>query len=236
MANKNYLLWDFDGTLAERDGGWSGALSRAAKLAGVRVSPAAVRPFLQTGFPWHAPENEHIGQNPDDWWLDMLPVFLRAYREAGVERGQAAALAQQVRQVYLDPVDWKLFADALPALMATRSAGWTNLLLSNHVPELPSLLKTLGLASHFQAIFNSAGTGWEKPNPHAFRSALAALPTRRGVVVVIGDSYIADVLGAQEAGLPAILVRKKHRSARWFAATLAGIEALALTAAQESTG
>lgn len=52
------LLWDFDGTLGERVGGWSGVLLAAVEriAPGLGLTPEQVRPHLQRGFPWHTPD------------------------------------------------------------------------------------------------------------------------------------------------------------------------------------
>jgi putative hydrolase of the HAD superfamily len=89
------------------------------------------------------------------------------------------------------------------------------------VPELPELLKNLALCGRFAAVFNSAETGYEKPSPHAFRNVLNWIVRGRRTgslsevpslleMWVIGDSLSADVIGAQESGLRAILVRRRE--------------------------
>ncbi len=218
------ILWDFDGTLGFRQGGWAGALVEAAgsAFADPKAAVEQIRPYLQSGFPWHAPECEHAGLSADEWWLDQLPVFLRAYRSAGVDAAAARALAQKVRPVYLRLAKWRRFPDSLAALEQLSAAGWQHVLLTNHVPELPSILDHLELAAHFQAVFNSAETGWEKPNGHAFQLALkwaegnASARRALGRVVVVGDSPRADGIGAREAGLKVVRVRQEPAAGAEF--------------------
>jgi putative hydrolase of the HAD superfamily len=218
------LLWDFDGTLAYRPGGWSGALyavlQKEAPALAVKTSADAIRPYLQSGFPWHAPEIAHQDLKAKDWWEELKPLFARAFRSVGVKGEQTMALAGKVRAMYTDPSGWQLYPDALPALAALTKCGWTHVLLSNHVPELPKLLKALKLRDSFAVVFNSAETGYEKPNAKAFRPALDWIGPG-ALTWVIGDSFHADVTGAQEAGLPAILVRQTHPEAEIFCKTLA---------------
>jgi putative hydrolase of the HAD superfamily len=215
------LIWDFDGTLAWRPGGWAGALVQVLHEAmpELAVTPEQVRPYLQSGFPWHAPENTHPGLTPDEWWADLYPLFARALKAANVPPPLAYTLAQQVRAVYLDPLSWRCFTDTVPALETLSSHGWLHILLSNHVPELPDLLEQLGLASNFTALFNSAETGIEKPNPKAFRAVLDWIGPS-DAVWLIGDSYHSDIAGALEVNLPAILVRQPNPLAADYAANL----------------
>jgi putative hydrolase of the HAD superfamily len=189
------------------------------------VTLEQIRPYLQSGFPWHAPENPHPGLSADEWWEELFPIFLRAFRSLGQDPTRARELARGVRPVYTDPAGWQTFPDALPALERLSTLGWTHLLLSNHVPELADLLVHLGLADRFAVVFNSAETGYEKPNVKAFQLALQwAGPA--APAWVIGDRYSSDIVGAREAGLPAVLVRGFHPDAPLFCKALAGIEAI----------
>ena len=217
------LIWDFDGTLGYREGGWSGALLEVLSASGLArgVMRSAVRAQLKTGFPWHAPELTREVGTADAWWARLEPVFAGAFRGVGVERDVARALAPMVRAVYLDSESWRLFPDTKGALEALSGVGWTHALLSNHVPELPTLLKQLGVHEHFVGIFNSAETGVEKPHARAFRHVLETLTPCTAYMV--GDNMLADNAGAEAVGLPAILVRKHDPSAKRFCADLTAV-------------
>ena len=75
-------------------------------------------------------------------------------------------------------------------------------------PEPPSLLHSLGLASHFEEITYSAAVGVAKPNPLIFRYALERLGVEPAVAVHIGDSAKEDVEGALAAGVDAVLLQR----------------------------
>ena len=210
-SSDKYLLWDFDGTLAHRPGQWTDtvmAVLRAADLA-QGVDREVVRPFMNSGFPWHEPGViRPAHQAADAWWRGLEPVFASAFQQVGrVGPDRATELARQVRRTYLDAAAWIVYDDVVPALTRLSGLGWRHIVLSNHVPELPQLVSALGLREHFEAIHTSAATGVEKPHPEAFRRVLATLPVG-ATVWMVGDSLDADVRGAEAAGLPAILVRK----------------------------
>lgn len=221
---KGYLIWDFDGTLALRNGGWTGALLQVLKEShpDLKVTPEQIHPYLQSGFHWHAPENDHPGLSADEWWEDLYPVFIRAFRAAGLKNNDAFALASRVRMVYPNPHEWQCYPDTLKVLKTLASRGWKHILLSNHTPELPALLEHLRLKQHFAAVFNSAETGYEKPNPKAFRQVRDWMGP--GITTwMIGDSYSSDIAGARQAGLPAILVHHPNQLADIYCETLSGI-------------
>lgn len=225
MPDKKLLIWDFDGTLAFRIGGWSGALASLLRRdpAYPGVSADDIRPFLGSGFPWNAPENLHPGLSQADWWEELLPLFIRAFRGIGVEPKMAARLSGSVRAEYLDLSAWQIYPDSLAALTIFQVHGWDQVLLTNHVPELSIILDHLGLGSFFAAVFNSAQTGVEKPNPKAFRLVKDwAGPDFHAWM--IGDNFTADILGAHEAGIPAILVRKTHPQAPFACLSLEGLK------------
>lgn len=209
-----YLLWDFDGTLGYRSGGWSQACVDVLRRtdAAPDVDVADVRPHLQEGFPWHEPDEPHTHlSTPEAWWEALYPVFVRAFAANGIESDRARDLAEGVRETYVGS-GWHVFEDARPALSELSAAGWRHVVLSNHVPELETILRDLGLREHFRAVYTSAKTGYEKPHPEAFRTALEPLEDE-ATVWMIGDSMRADVRGARAVGLPTILVRDAHPDA-----------------------
>jgi putative hydrolase of the HAD superfamily len=227
------LVWDFDGTLAHRRGetGWSLLLAETldAEEPGHGHSPDTFRPYLRDGFPWHRPDVPHLELcgDAEAWWNGVLPLLARAYEAAGYPPARALELAGVARRLYVDPAGWSLFDDTLPTLERLAEKGWMHAILSNHVPELAGIVARLGLA-HLMAGFScSANTGYEKPHPLAYASVLDRLRLiERGPTEVwmIGDNVVADVLGAEAVGIPAVLVRRPDPRAARFSATLAGVD------------
>lgn len=202
------VLWDFDGTLAYRDGRWRGCLVDALTevAPGHGVTRADLAPGLRDGFPWHRPETGHPDLNtPDAWWDALHPLFVKAYVGAGVAAEPAALAALGVRAHYIDATRWTVFPDTVAALAELTAAGWLHVVVSNHVRELDDLLRDLGLAGHVATVVNSSLIGWEKPHRRIFETALdlAGRPER---VWMVGDNPVADIAGARALGIPGILV------------------------------
>jgi putative hydrolase of the HAD superfamily len=222
---KNYLIWDFDGTLGYRLVGWVGALLEVVhrEAPTCNVTADQLRPHLQAGFPWHAPEHPHPSvASAEQWWGVLDPVFVRAFTAIGIDVQRAQQMAKQVRQVYPLPTHWRLFDDATPTLDRLSTQGWTHVILSNHVPELPAIIHHLHIGPYISHIFNSAETGYEKPHLLAFRHMLAALADI-AAVWMIGDSLQADIVGATRVGLPAILVRTCRSEVHYCCAELSQV-------------
>jgi putative hydrolase of the HAD superfamily len=221
--DRGYLLWDFDGTLARRDGMWSGALSDAIRryCPDRRISAASIRPHLTAGFPWHTPEREHKHtRSSEAWWGTLRPTFERAITALGIEDPTVTTkIAEAVAEEYLDVRAWRVADGANSILNTLHAAGWRHVIVSNHVPELSNLLENLKLSEHFEHVFCSALLGVEKPNPAFLRRVLADLgsPHRSWL---IGDSVHADIVAACDAQIPSILVGSKHPSATFSVDTL----------------
>lgn len=220
-----FLVWDFDGTLGYRAGRWSSALHSVLEEAmpDHEYARESLDAQLHGGFPWHTPEVPHPAlSSPDLWWGALLPVFVRAFEAGGIDPTTSRALAGKVRKTYADPRRWRLFDDTVPVLRELSSRGWTHMILSNHVPELPDILLALGLGEHLFRVFNSAGSGYEKPHPRAFDGVLATVSGAEAAWM-IGDNPEADVRGAEAVGLPSILVRGPRRGAHHHSENLSGV-------------
>jgi putative hydrolase of the HAD superfamily len=202
------VLLDFDGTLAHSPGRWSQCLVDVLDdlTPGHRVTIDDVRPHLRDGFPWHRPQEPHLHlDSPAAWWDALAPMLARAFGACGIAPDLLDPAVAAVRTSYCDPVRFEVYPDTIEALGLLRSAGHVPVIVSNHVPELPTIVDALGLSPLVQGVFTSAAIGYEKPNPEAFRVGLAGAEPHGSWMV--GDNPEADVVGAERAGIRAILVR-----------------------------
>lgn len=177
MSQERFLIWDFDGTLGYREGGWAGILLEVleSRLPGNKTTANDLRPFLRSGFPWHRAElSTGKRLDPAVWWSQLTPIFETAFvKGAGLDVQEARRLAPMAREVCADPSGWRLFDDSRSALQDLTLRGWSHIILTNHIPEFRQIVDSLGLLPHFRLVFNSAETGYEKPHPEAFLIALA---------------------------------------------------------------
>lgn len=224
---RRVVIWDFDGTLAQRPGLWGGCVVEVLDEheTGHSVTLDVLRPLLRDGFPWHAASVAHPELcEAEAWWRSVGTILVRAYEQVGYPAVRAEELARLARERYVDAsAGWSLFDDSVAALERLRDRGWRHVLLSNHVPELPLLVDGLGLGGWFDAVLTSAATGYEKPHPEAFALArrAAGSPER---VWMVGDNYDADVAGAEAAGIPAVLARRSDPRAARAVATLGELD------------
>lgn len=222
MSAKHVIFWDFDGTLTSRTGrwsGWAGALLRVVDEhpGAPRVSRGLLDHLCDEGFPWDTPQTPHPELNDAAaWWARAERNFVRIYRAAGLRADLAELLAARVRGALLSSGGWTVFDDVHPALTLLAERGWRQIVISNSFPELPQIVASLGLAPLFDDVFSSAGLGFEKPHPGIYQAAIerAGKPDR---IWMVGNDYERDVLAAEHAGIPAILVRERdERASRCF--------------------
>ncbi|MFZ0231383.1 MAG: HAD-IA family hydrolase, partial [Mycobacterium sp.] len=71
---------------------------------------------------------------------------------------------------------------------------------------IEDVLRRCGIADCFLSITDSGLVGYEKPHPEIFRRALATLDATAEESVYVGDVYSVDYLGAEKAGMRAVLM------------------------------
>ena len=207
-SSDRVVFWDFDGTLAQRENLWSGALLDAWRRVDDQTMGTVeqLRPHLRDRFPWHDTLTVRAAQTPAGWWAALHPMFVEAYTALGVDAVRAEEAASHVPVEFYRRDAWTVIDGAEEALSVTMTAGYRNIILSNHAPELPALVDTLGLGGLVEQTFTSAAIGAEKPNAAIFEFAMnRAGVTAAGDVWMIGDNPIADVQGARNVGIRAIL-------------------------------
>jgi putative hydrolase of the HAD superfamily len=156
-------------------------------------------------------------------WKDISNRHYALYQRreltfAGQRRGRVRELlgldcsdaeADELFAGYLSRYEagWAAFDDALPALRSARAAGLTVAILTNgEENQQLRKLDRLGLRASVDLLVASSSLPAGKPDPRAFRYTLDRLGVDGGSVLMVGDSYEKDYLGARAAGLPAVLL------------------------------
>ena len=115
---------------------------------------------------------------------------------------------------FAQPVHYRLFPDALPALRELAAAGYVLGLVSNWEAWLPELLDLLDVTKLFGSVVVSGVEGVEKPSPAIFELALERLGVAAERAVYVGDSVAHDVEPALAVGMSAVLLdRRGHDEA-----------------------
>ena len=134
--------------------------------------------------------------------------YLEAFRRAGLEHEEEilSSLAMRLNNWFGQPDQWQVYDDAWLALEEGRRRGLIQGVISDWGTDLLSILTALGVTQYFEFVVVSAVVGRAKPAAEVFEYALDRAGVRASEAVYVGDSYIADVLGARGAGLLPVLV------------------------------
>lgn len=71
-------------------------------------------------------------------------------------------------------------------------------------------LKNSNIAHYFETVTNSENAGFKKPNPQIFHYALEISKSNKESSVMIGDNFEADIEGALNVGIDAIMFNEHN--------------------------
>ncbi|MGO9585641.1 MAG: YjjG family noncanonical pyrimidine nucleotidase [Limisphaerales bacterium] len=205
MQRYQWLLFDADGTLFDYDRAESIALGEVFRLIRVTFDPgylAAYRRINQAL--WQAAEKGELA-------LSLLKVrrFELLLQTIGVAYPPAAFSASYLDCLAACPELVEGAAEVLQALQGQyRMAILTNGLQAVQRERLARS----AIRQHFAEIIISEEIGVSKPAREFFDTALARLghPSRREVLM-IGDGWASDILGAIQYGLDACWYNPGHK-------------------------
>ena len=111
-----------------------------------------------------------------------------------------------------------LYPDTMPTLQLLKRDGYKLAIVSNWDTPLFPLLERLGIAHLFDTITASHDVRVRsaKPDAHIFEYTLKKLGVLAEETVHVGDTYEADIIGAQAVGIRPILIdREGNQHGRW---------------------
>jgi HAD superfamily hydrolase (TIGR01509 family) len=194
MAKRRFIFFDVGNTLLFPN--------RSRILAPL---PADMHPTLER---WQALERrtkqefdqDMTGGNVDHgfWWmfythlLEELDALDDGVRDALVENTQKSANWDQILPGTRDALE-RIGQDYALAV------------ISNADGRIDSVLRRCGLGDCFRSITDSGIVGHEKPHPAIFAAALGAIRAEAAESLYVGDVYSVDYVGANNAGMEAVL-------------------------------
>jgi HAD superfamily hydrolase (TIGR01509 family) len=138
------------------------------------------------------------------YWAEYLASLMGFI---GAPESEHARLISLVADGFRNIRTWSVLMPEIPAYLGSlRERGYFLGVISNSVGTLEGQLFNMGLRDYFQAIFDSAIVGVEKPHPEIFQMALASASVAADEAVFVGDTNATDVGGAQLAGLHGVLI------------------------------
>ncbi|CAM3503189.1 HAD family hydrolase [Parendozoicomonas haliclonae] len=136
---------------------------------------------------------------------DWLEVWEQAFKKFDEPFTQAIGIAHLQHFC----ASGTLYRDTKAMLSSLKDQGVTLVLLSNATgPEevFWNDLAHRGILKFFDRAIWSCAIGYRKPSPLAFEQAIKSVGAEPSTTLVVGDSEIADIQGANNYGLDSLLV------------------------------
>lgn len=211
FADKRLVLFDLDGTLLKlRPTDIDAFLAYSAEL-GLKLDDEARLMVIRWNYEHWAKNRDLIRQDEarlgqEAFMEKHLRLFLKS---TGIGDKTSEAFAPQIAARFQnDYAPQPTLAPGTERLLhSLREAGLGLGLVSNRNDPVTDVASALGIDEAFDFTLAGGEVGSWKPDPAIFRHALKMggdVPPETAVYV--GDNYYADVLGAQGAGMAAVLV------------------------------
>lgn len=148
---------------------------------------------------------DQFGLMDDAFWIHYAYRYLCAL---DVPQAQALDLAPRLFQGMQEKFEPEnhIYPCVLDTLGKLKTSGYTLGLVSNRSRPCQEECQQLGLLEYFEFAYVAAEVDAWKPDPRIFDRALKITGSLPPQTLYIGDNYYADVLGAQNAGMQAVLL------------------------------
>ena len=173
----------------------------------LRVGERLYRDALRSGR-----EFESSTADAQAFWHEYHEHILAALRVHDGARRER--LAGALTERFWHPSAWRPFDEVLEVLAALHAAGLTLAVVSNFTDALHALCLEHDLVRHLDTVVASVHVGAQKPDVAIFREALRRTGGDPAASLMVGDNYVADVLGARAAGIDGVLVDRSRRGGR----------------------
>jgi HAD superfamily hydrolase (TIGR01549 family) len=154
---------------------------------------------------------QQVAEAEANGWTEMnyLKRLMLTLEGLGVEEPRWNRLAVNAWNDYL--VEWPKqtsYFPETPALLKKLRGKYRLGVVTNFMdgPTARRVFDDLGYKSIFGSLVVSAEVGYMKPAPILFQRALEELGSKPENTLMVGDTYVADVVGAHRAGMRGVLI------------------------------
>ena len=207
FKHKKHLFFDLDHTLWDFDKNSAFAFETIFKERDFEIS---LDDFLKI----YIPRNQHY------WKLYQVNQIshedLRYFRLKDVFDALkfeiSDAIIDQISDDYINylPEHNHLFDGAIDILDYLKPNYKLHIITNGFASVQSKKLNNSNIVHYFDTITNSEMAGVKKPHPTIFDFALSLANASKEESLMIGDSYEADIIGAQEAGIEAIFFNEQN--------------------------
>lgn len=206
------IFFDYDGTLRENEPRGADVFREFAAKYGVAI--AEDRRFeAERWLHYYWAQSDELlgdlelfgGSDNSEFWKQHARRQLTVLGVSGEKLDRLSEKLVTKMQEDYQPQD-KIADDVQPTLKYLVNAGYVLGLVSNREGGLSAELEKFALAQYFEYIIAAGEVGWWKPDPRLLQHAIKLAQVQPSQAAYVGDNYYADVLGAEAAGLQAVLI------------------------------
>lgn len=121
---------------------------------------------------------------------------------------------------FAEPSAWKCFADVDSTLEQLEAAGYQLAIASNFDHRLHAICDGLAPLRRFQLRVISSIVGHRKPGREFYAAVVAAANCPADQIVMVGDDFENDIVGARDAGLQTVYLQRGLLTDDYAIATL----------------
>jgi len=210
MSKYTTILFDLDGTLRASQPEGFEAFAQYCGRVGIQLTQIQIELIEREANRYWASGlvDVHMSRyDKREFWLNYDNILLTAI---GVTDPSAyAPRIQELYDLYYDPID-VLYSDAFVVLEELRKGGYVLGLVTNRDTDIEPMLLRYRMREYFNFVVTGGQAGFFKPHPEIFRQAIKLSGGPPEKTLYVGDNYFADVVGALNVGMDAVLVDARN--------------------------
>jgi putative hydrolase of the HAD superfamily len=196
-------VFDAAGTLMRPRPDFSRVFADVAADFGLALSESQIVDRFAVAFgevDWHdANEAQHL-----QFWRQIVSRVFTATDEI-------EPIFKQLWQHFASPQAWTVYEDVVPAWRAIQARGMQIAIGSNFDQRLPQICAGHPILAECEHVFWSAALAAAKPHQSFFRAVASRLHSDPERLLMVGDDWINDYLGARDAGWQAVWLNRDDR-------------------------
>lgn len=214
-----WIAFDAVGTLIRAVPSVAGLYAEAARRFGSQLSEAEIGRRLRIQFGRRTEAHQTNEAAELQFWRDVVTTVLDDVQNP-------EGCFQELFDLFAMPSVWQCFPDVAGTIEELTARGYEIAIASNFDGRLHHVADRLPPLASISTRVISSEVGWRKPSPQFY----SALSDRCGChpeeLLLIGDDWEADFVGAQQAGLRAVFLDRKGEQARDSSNTVASLAEL----------
>jgi putative hydrolase of the HAD superfamily len=142
-------------------------------------------------------------QSERNRWRRIVTAVLEDVRSAGSEP------FERLWQHFASPASWRVLDDVPAAVAALQARGFRLGIASNFDSRLHQIVAGHAPLAACERVFVSSEIGFSKPDGRFFSEVQRQLAAGGEEILLVGDDYVNDWLGATSAGWRALLIERE---------------------------